>query len=163
MTEFEIIFVVFGIGACIVGAIHVTIAYRCSIRDVEPDPERVRRFVERGMELRRQALKNRAQPTIRATTSPSQSLQIFPRGKRILIELVAYAAPLRHIVVKDLDETLIMARRYQVGELMQQYVLNRPNGFLGELEIKPDDFLVRIAAAPFRFHWPDAPGFGGNA
>lgn len=56
MTEFEIIFVVFGIGACIVGAIHVTIAYRSSIRDVEPDPERVRQFVERGMELRRQAL-----------------------------------------------------------------------------------------------------------
>ncbi|MBL3566713.1 hypothetical protein JMM59_17100 [Rhodovulum sulfidophilum] len=61
MTEFEIIFVVFGIGACIVGAIQVTIAYRSSIRDVEPDPERVRRFVERGMELRRQALeKSRA-------------------------------------------------------------------------------------------------------
>ncbi|MEC7258503.1 MAG: hypothetical protein VXW58_11835, partial [Pseudomonadota bacterium] len=63
--------------------------------------------------------KNRTQPTGRATTSPSQSLQIFPRGKRILIELVAYAAPLRHIVVKDLDETLIMARRYQVGEATQ--------------------------------------------
>ena len=42
VTEFEIIFVVFGFGACIVGAIHVTIAYRSSIRDVEPDPERVR-------------------------------------------------------------------------------------------------------------------------
>ena len=52
MTEFEIIFVVFGIGACIVGAIHVAIAYRSLRRDVEPDPERVRRFVERGMELR---------------------------------------------------------------------------------------------------------------
>jgi hypothetical protein len=56
VTEFEIIFVVFGIGACIVGAIHVTIAYRSSTRDAEPDPERVRRFVKRGMELRRQAL-----------------------------------------------------------------------------------------------------------
>ncbi len=46
---------------------------------------------------------------------------------------------------------------------MKQYVVNRPNGFLGELEIKPDDFFVGIAAAPFRFHGPDAPGFGGNA
>lgn len=55
MTEFEIVFVVFGIGACIVGAIQVTIAYRSSTRDVEPDPERVRRFVERGMVLRQKA------------------------------------------------------------------------------------------------------------
>ncbi|MBU0645458.1 MAG: hypothetical protein KJ731_03370 [Alphaproteobacteria bacterium] len=55
MTEFEIVFVVFGIGACIVGVIQVTIAYRSTTRDIEPDPERVRRFVERGMELRQKA------------------------------------------------------------------------------------------------------------
>lgn len=55
MTEFEIVFVVFSIGACIVGAIQLTIAYRSSTRDVEPDPEHIRRFVERGMELRQKA------------------------------------------------------------------------------------------------------------
>lgn len=80
MTDFETIFVVIGIGACIVGAIQVTIAYRSSIRDVEPDPEHVRRFVERGMELRRQALeKSRATDSLRDGVTEPKSANLPTR------------------------------------------------------------------------------------
>ncbi len=61
--------------------------------------------------------------------------QFVPRGERIVIEFVAYTAPPRHIVVKYFEETFIMARRYQVGEFMQQYIVNCPNGLFSELEV----------------------------
>ncbi len=61
--------------------------------------------------------------------------QFVPRGERILIEFGAYTAPPRHIVVKYFEETFIMARRYQVGEFMQQYIVNCPSGLFRELEV----------------------------
>ncbi|OCX65453.1 hypothetical protein BFP70_09420 [Thioclava sp. SK-1] len=42
----EAFFSISGMLICLVGLVHVIIAYRGTTRSAEPDPERVRRFVE---------------------------------------------------------------------------------------------------------------------
>ncbi|MCE8467526.1 hypothetical protein LZ189_00285 [Rhodovulum sulfidophilum] len=43
---FDAIIAISGILVCLVGLVHVVIAYRQTTRSAEPDPERVKRFVE---------------------------------------------------------------------------------------------------------------------
>ncbi|PRZ49525.1 hypothetical protein [Tritonibacter scottomollicae] len=46
MMPFDAIISISGMLACLVGLFHVVIAYLRTTRSAEPDPERVRRFVE---------------------------------------------------------------------------------------------------------------------
>jgi len=46
MMPFDAIISISGILVCLVGLVHVVIAYRQTTRSAEPDPQRVRRFVE---------------------------------------------------------------------------------------------------------------------
>lgn len=46
MMSFDAIVSISGMLVCAVGFVHVIIAYRGTTRSAEPDPERVKRFVE---------------------------------------------------------------------------------------------------------------------
>ena len=46
MMPFDAIISISGILVCLVGLVHVVIAYRQTTRSAEPDPQRVKRFVE---------------------------------------------------------------------------------------------------------------------
>ena len=46
MMPFDAIISILGMLACLAGLVHVVIAYRQTTRSAEPDPERVKRFVE---------------------------------------------------------------------------------------------------------------------
>ncbi|MBY5971884.1 hypothetical protein KUV28_05985 [Ferrimonas balearica] len=48
MMPFDAIISISGILVCLVGLVHVVIAYRQTTRSAEPDPQRVKRFVESG-------------------------------------------------------------------------------------------------------------------
>lgn len=46
MMPFDVVISISGMLVCLVGVVHVVIAYRGTTRSAEPDPERVERFVE---------------------------------------------------------------------------------------------------------------------
>ncbi|MCE8420253.1 hypothetical protein LZ190_16340 [Rhodovulum sulfidophilum] len=46
MMPFDAIISISGMLVCLVGLVHVVIAYRGTTRSAEPDPERVKRFVK---------------------------------------------------------------------------------------------------------------------
>lgn len=46
MMPFDAIISISGILVCLVGLVHVVIGYRQTTRSAEPDPQRVKRFVE---------------------------------------------------------------------------------------------------------------------
>ncbi|MCA0964911.1 hypothetical protein [Salipiger bermudensis] len=48
---FDAIISISGILVCLVGLVHVVIAYRQTTRSAEPDPQRVKRFVESALPI----------------------------------------------------------------------------------------------------------------
>ncbi|TNJ38684.1 hypothetical protein [Phaeobacter sp. B1627] len=46
MMPFDAVILISGMLVCLVGVVHVVIGYRGTTRSAEPDPERVKRFVE---------------------------------------------------------------------------------------------------------------------
>lgn len=79
---------------------------------------------------------------------------------RLPIQLIADQPPGRHVAVEDRQESAVVAGFDQVGEFVQQDVLQALQWFLRQFQIQPDAPGVGVAAAPQGLHALDAPVFG---
>jgi hypothetical protein len=77
-------------------------------------------------------------------------------GKRLGIQFLPMQSPLRHVLVHDRDEAIVMMPFIQMHEFMDGDVLQALHRLLREFEVQPNPTNFDIAASPLGFHFLDA-------
>ena len=73
------------------------------------------------------------------------------------VQLFGTQPPTRHHPVEDLPETVVVARRDEVGHLVDDDVLKARQGLLRQFGVEPDAADPDVATAPSCLHSPDTP------
>jgi hypothetical protein len=78
-------------------------------------------------------------------------------GKWSSIQLIPSLPPVRHESVHQLDKSLVVPPLQEMGQFMDDDVLNATRVFRNELKVEPESTPLGITRPPLGFHLPNVP------